>query len=113
MKARTVVQPNRKFLENIFTIRIHLDDCTKENGALRVIEGSHRHGVIPITEWTKEKQGTERICEVGRGGVLMMRPLILHASKRTENEARRRVIHVEFTGEVLPEGLEWKEGVEF
>jgi len=36
-KERTIVQPNKEILESIFTIRIHLDDCTKENGALRVI----------------------------------------------------------------------------
>ena len=27
------VQPTQKYLDNLLTIRIHLDDCTKENGA--------------------------------------------------------------------------------
>lgn len=109
---RTVVQPNRAILESIFTIRIHLDDCEKENGALRVIEGSHKKGVIEIKEWMRNKEGVERICEVKKGGILIMKPLILHSSKRTENQKSRRVIHVEFTNKVLPIGLNWKEKID-
>lgn len=110
---RTIVQPNIEMLENIFTIRIHLDDCTKENGALRIIESSHKEGVIEIKDWVKDKVGEERICEVQKGGILIMKPLILHSSKRTENEKNRRLIHVEFCDLELPEGLNWKEAVGF
>ena len=112
-EERTVVQPNREFLESIFTIRIHLDDCSKENGALRVIEKSHLNGTINIKEWMKNKVGTETICEVKKGGILIMKPLTLHSSRRTENEMNRRVIHIEFTSQELPIGLNWKEKVEF
>jgi len=111
--ARTIVQPNRELLENIFTIRIHLDDCTKENGALRIIQNSHTKGVIEIKEWMKNKIGVERICEVKKGGILIMKPLTLHSSKRTENQKNRRIIHIEFTDRELPEGLNWKEKIEF
>ena len=110
---RTVVQPNRTLLENIFTVRIHLDDCTSENGALRVIEKSHKHGVIAIEEWKQTKPGIERICEVELGGIQLMKPLTLHSSYRTENNQHRRVIHLEFTDQELPEGLEWKEAIRF
>ena len=111
-KERTVVQPNKKILESMFTIRIHLDDCTRENGALRIIEKSHTKGVIEITEWMKAKEGIERICEVKKGGIVLMKPLTLHSSRRTENEQSRRVIHIEFTDMELPVGLNWKEKVE-
>ncbi len=110
---RTVVRPNIEMLENIFTIRIHLDDCTEENGALRVIENSHKQGVINIKDWTINKVGEECICEVRKGGVLLMKPLILHSSKRTENEMNRRVIHIEFCDMDLPTGLKWKEEINF
>ncbi|HOY13079.1 MAG TPA: phytanoyl-CoA dioxygenase family protein [Saprospiraceae bacterium] len=109
---RIVVQPPIEILENIFTIRIHLDDCSKENGALRVIENSHKKGVIEIKEWMLNKNGIERICEVKRGGILIMKPLLLHSSKRTENQNNRRVIHIEFTDKELPSGLFWKEILE-
>lgn len=110
---RTIVQPNIELLESIFTIRIHLDDCTKENGALRVIAESHLNGTIKIKEWMKMKNGIESICEVKKGGILILKPLILHSSRRTENEKNRRVIHIEFTEQELPEGLKWKEKIEF
>ena len=109
---RVTVQPTIELLENIFTIRIHLDDCTRENGALRVIEKSHKKGIIRIKDWVKNKNGIERICEVQKGGILLMKPLTLHASKRTENQKNRRVIHIEFTNQELPIGLNWKESLE-
>jgi Phytanoyl-CoA dioxygenase (PhyH) len=36
-QGQPTVQPPREILENIYTIRIHLDDCDETNGALRVI----------------------------------------------------------------------------
>lgn len=113
LEDRVVVQPNRAILEGILTVRIHLDDCTSANGALRVIEGSHQQGVIDIKDWMKEKPGKEVVCEVPSGGVFLMHPLLLHASRRTENEQNRRVLHLEFCEDVLPEGLIWKEAVVF
>lgn len=108
---RTVVQPTRNILENIFTLRIHLDNCNAENGALHVIENSHQQGVINIKNWTANKTGKEYICEVAAGGVVLMHPLTLHSSKRTRNTHRRRVLHIEFSTAVLPNNLEWKEAI--
>lgn len=109
--GRVTVQPSLDILESILTARIHLDDCDSSNGALRVIEGSHKRGVINLKEWMADKQGIEQICEVKKGGVVFMSPLILHSSKRTENQKHRRVIHIEFSDRKLPNGLEWKEGL--
>ena len=102
------VQPPLAILQRNFTIRIHLDDTNHNNGALKVIPGSHRKGVYrPETiDWSKE---TEAIGEVPAGGIMIMRPLLLHASNRTTNQARRRVIHIEFSNTALPEGLQWSE----
>lgn len=102
------VQPPLEILENIYTIRIHLDDTDENNGALRVVPGSHKRGVYrPETiDWDKEK---ETVCRVPAGGIMVMKPLLLHASSRTMNEARRRVIHIEFADRALPAPLEWAE----
>lgn len=108
-KDRTIVQPDQGMLESIFTIRVHLDNSTIENGALRVIEESHKKGVVNIKNWIKSKKGIEKICEVNKGGVLIMKPLTLHSSRRTENDEKRRVIHIEFTDRELPSGLRWNE----
>jgi L-ribulose-5-phosphate 3-epimerase UlaE len=110
---RTTVQPNLELLESIFTIRIHLDDCNERNGALRVIEQSHKNGVIEIKQWNETKEGEEHICEIGKGGVLLMKPLTLHSSRRTGNNKSRRVIHIEFTEKELPEKLKWKEQIHY
>jgi ectoine hydroxylase-related dioxygenase (phytanoyl-CoA dioxygenase family) len=105
------VQPPLDILENNFTIRIHLDDTDENNGALRIIPGSHLKGVIrPETiDWTKE---TEVTCPVPKGGIMLMRPLLLHASSRSTNQKKRRVIHIEFSCKTLPAPLNWSENLD-
>lgn len=102
------VQPPLNILENIFTIRIHLDDTDEKNGALKVVKKSHSKGIYrPETiDWNVE---TEEICNVEKGGVMIMKPLILHGSNRTTNGQKRRVIHIEFSDMELPEELNWSE----
>lgn len=106
------VQPPLPILENMFTVRIHLDDTNVENGALKVIEQSHGKGIYrPETiDWNTEK---ETVCEVPKGGIMIMKPLLLHASNRTTNHQKRRVIHVEFANTELPEDIKWSERINF
>jgi len=101
------VQPALLYLEQGITIRIHLDDTTKDNGALKVIPGSHRQGIIrpeQLSGFTGEQ-----VVTVPEGGIMLMRPLLLHASGRTLNRQRRRVIHIELNQAALPSGLQWSE----
>ena len=104
------VQPPTEILENNFTIRIHLDKTTNENGALKVINKSHKKGVYRIENLDLK---TETVCEVERGGIMIMKPLLFHASNKTTNNERRRVIHIEFSNQELPNGLEWSEKTNF
>ena len=55
------VQPPTAILEKNFTIRIHLDKTTKENGALKVINNSHSKGIFRVENLETEN---ETICEV-------------------------------------------------
>ena len=102
------VQPPLKILEDNFTVRIHLDNTNIENGALKVIPQSHLKGIYrPETiDWVTE---SESICNVNKGGIMFMKPLLLHSSGRTTNSNKRRVIHIEFSRSLLPENLEWSE----
>lgn len=102
------VQPPLNILENIFTIRIHLDETNENNGALKVIPKSHAEGIYrPETiDWNIE---TETICNVEKGGIMIMKPLLLHGSNRTTNGRKRRVIHIEFSDMELPKELNWSE----
>lgn len=102
------VQPPVKILENMLSVRMHLDPCRAENGALRVIPGSHSHGRILEDQTAKiREQSTEFICESGPGGALLMRPLLLHASSQSLIPNHRRVIHLDFAAVPLPNGLRW------
>jgi hypothetical protein len=111
MKAGVLhVQPPAVVLEQMLTVRLHLDDCLRENGALRVLPGTHRNGKIPETEvanWTETVP--EAVCELKAGGALLMRPLLLHASSVATRVGHRRVIHLDFAAVELPVGLEWAE----
>lgn len=104
------VQPPTEFLENIVTFRIHLDNTDEHNGALNVIPGSHAKGIYrPETiDWQEEK-GV--FCPVKKGGIMVMKPLLLHRSFRTTDNRRRRVIHIEFSNKELPAGLHWAERI--
>jgi ectoine hydroxylase-related dioxygenase (phytanoyl-CoA dioxygenase family) len=107
-REQFAVQPPVKLLQDNFTIRIHLDDTSKENGALRVIPGSHKKGIFrpENIDWSME---VEQTCDVPKGGIMIMRPLLLHASSRSTGNSRRRVVHIEFADSELPEPLEWSE----
>jgi ectoine hydroxylase-related dioxygenase (phytanoyl-CoA dioxygenase family) len=102
------VQPPLACLQHIYTLRIHLDDTDEHNGALKIIAGSHHKGIYrPETiDWQTEQ---ELSCPVPQGGVMIMRPLLLHSSGRTTNERKRRVIHIELAAADLPAPLQWAE----
>lgn len=109
-QGQFAVQPPIKVLQNVFTVRIHLDDTDQNNGALKVVPGSHLNEIYrpEDIDWKKE---TETSCSVPSGGVMIMKPLLLHSSGRTTNNNKRRVIHIEFSNQELPEGLQWAEKI--
>ena len=104
------VQPPLQLLENMATIRIHLDETMKENGALMVIPKSHSQGKMNSSEVAGFPKEQATVCECGIGDVLTMSPLILHSSKRSEVPGRRRVLHFEYArDEDLDAALDWFE----
>ena len=106
------VQPPEALLQNMVTLRLHLDDTTATNGALKVIERSHLYGKIPseqIGQFTCENQVT---CECSAGDLLIMKPLILHASDRSKCPSHRRIIHIEYIDrELLHPNLSWHDNI--
>lgn len=105
---QVAAQPPLPFLENIFTIRIHLDDTSRDNGAVKVIPHTHKKGIILMNNVILDKK-QEIECEVPKGGIMLMKPLTLHSSSKTTNNKRRRVIHIEFSNQKLPNNLQWSE----
>jgi ectoine hydroxylase-related dioxygenase (phytanoyl-CoA dioxygenase family) len=102
------VEPPVAVLEGMVTLRIHLDDCGEDNGALEAILGSHNSGrldrdaVAAIVE-----TGKYMLCLAARGDILAMRPLTVHRSQRAKMPAGRRVLHVEYATTTLAAGLAW------
>jgi hypothetical protein len=104
------VQPPVGMLESMLTVRVHLDDADESNGALRVLPGSHLHGRLSAAEIQNVRASTpEVLCRARAGDLLLMRPLLLHASGRSESGTHRRVLQIEFAGFTLPEPLAWHE----
>jgi ectoine hydroxylase-related dioxygenase (phytanoyl-CoA dioxygenase family) len=105
------VKPTQDVLENIYTIRLHLDDCDETNGALRVIPTTHTLGVLKDSNIQNIDKNAVS-CNVSKGGIMIMRPLLLHSSSKSTSESHRRVIHLEFSSKQLPNGLKWRERLE-
>ena len=85
-------------LNRIVALRIHLDASTPDNGPLRVIPGSHRLGVLSTVEVLRiAHEGPAVECLAERGGIIAMRPLLIHASSKADpSRPPRRVVHIEY-----------------
>jgi ectoine hydroxylase-related dioxygenase (phytanoyl-CoA dioxygenase family) len=84
-------------LSRIVALRVHLDASTAENGPLRVVPGSHTAGVLTdsaILDYVNHHNPVQ--CLAPRGGVLAMRPLLIHSSSKLQNADPRRVLHIEY-----------------
>jgi ectoine hydroxylase-related dioxygenase (phytanoyl-CoA dioxygenase family) len=104
------VQPPVEVLEQMLTVRLHLDDADESNGALRVLPGSHRLGRLsPGQIQELRARQTDVLCTIAAGDAMLMRPLLLHASGRSTSQRHRRVLHIEYAAFSLPDGLEWHE----
>ena len=95
-------------LSQVLALRVHLDDSIAENGPLRVLPGTHTLGVL--TDEQLHDLSTRVVavdCLVPVGGVLAMRPLIVHASSKSQVENARRVLHIEYAASpAIAEGLD-------
>jgi ectoine hydroxylase-related dioxygenase (phytanoyl-CoA dioxygenase family) len=104
------VQPPVELLEQMLTIRLHLDDADESNGALRVLPSTHRLGRLSSKQIQElREKRPEHLCSLSAGDALLMRPLLLHASGRSISARRRRVLHIEYAAFALPPPLEWNE----
>jgi len=84
-------------LKRVLALRVHLDASTLSNGPLQVIPNSHEAGVLlPSAIRRLMNTRAAETCTVGRGGVLAMRPLLLHSSTKALCDEPRGVIHIEY-----------------
>ncbi|HSQ24360.1 MAG TPA: phytanoyl-CoA dioxygenase family protein, partial [Pyrinomonadaceae bacterium] len=82
-------------LKRVVALRIHLDASTSDNGPLEVFPDSHKAGILSEPEIRRMlSTRTPQTCLIGRGGILAMRPLLLHSSTKAHCDEPRRVIHI-------------------
>jgi hypothetical protein len=111
-EGQVYVQPPVSVLEQLVAVRVHVDACPAESGALRVVPGSHAFGRLDGADLIeRRKEHGEVVVAVPRGGALVMRPLLLHASSKATEPNPRRVLHFVFGPPRLPLGLEWQYAV--
>lgn len=101
------VCPPLEILKKLISVRIHLDESNAKNGPLKVIPKSHNIGILTNENIEKQRLKNEKICLIAKGGVFVMKPLLLHASGRSIEASHRRVIHLVFSNYNLSNGLEW------
>jgi ectoine hydroxylase-related dioxygenase (phytanoyl-CoA dioxygenase family) len=102
------VQPPRPVLDQMVTIRIHVDDADEAGGCLRVIPCSHELGILTQAAIARVvAAAAPQACVVAAGDAVIMHPLILHSSKKSRRHAHRRVVHLEYSSYELPAGLSW------
>lgn len=101
------VRPPAAVLESMVTVRIHLDACGADNGALLVAPGTHRGGVTPGPFDIGALERSKVACIAEAGAAVLMRPLIMHASRKAANPTHRRVLHLEFASGPLAAPLRW------
>ncbi|MFO0801177.1 MAG: phytanoyl-CoA dioxygenase family protein [Gemmataceae bacterium] len=97
-------------LSRMLTARVHLDDMTDENGPLRVVPGTHR-----FDRTADDEPQPPVIVRCRAGDVMLMRPLLTHASGHpdTATGRNRRIVHLECApAGALEDGYEWREFLE-
>jgi hypothetical protein len=106
------VQPPASVIEKMTAVRVHLDDSSEDNGPLRVVPGSHRSGRLRAEELREFRDvHGEVVCTTPRGGVVAMKPLLLHASSKATSSKPRRVLHYLYGPKELPYELAWARAV--
>jgi hypothetical protein len=84
-------------LGDVVALRLHLDDSTASNGPLRVLPGTHNLGILTAADIEEVARDVAAVdCLASAGGVVAMRPLLVHASSKVNDAKPRRVLHIEY-----------------
>lgn len=100
--------PPKEVLEKRLSVRIHLDHCFIDNGAILVAPKSHKNGIIQSKIEIEKIISDETVyCEVEKGGVMFITSLLLHKSPYSTTDKKRRILQIDYVGTSLINGLEW------
>jgi hypothetical protein len=83
------VEPPASLLEQMLIVRLHLDEGAAGTHPLQVVPGSHRAGKLSVDDIPHVVETHEVVAPVmSRGTVVVMRPLLLHATPASERHYR-------------------------
>ena len=100
--------PPKEILEKRLSLRIHLDDCFIENGTILIAPKSHKSGILRDKAEIEKITTSETLyCEIKKGGVMFMTPLLLHKSPYSITNKKRRILQIDYVATSLLNGLEW------
>lgn len=106
------VEADQRLLNDMLTLRFHLDPADQENGALWVQPGSHLDEVHNGREVQRTSDARDAVLvEAEAGDVLVMRPLLNHSSGNSDSTTHRhrRIVHLEFARRRhLPDEYQWQ-----
>jgi Phytanoyl-CoA dioxygenase (PhyH) len=102
-------EPPTEILDQMFFVRVHLDDTGPDDGAMRIAVGSHKEGIVPSAS---ARSIADRYpgedCHARRGDVLVLNMLTLHSSQPSLTSNARRVFRVDYAPtQLLPAPLSW------
>lgn len=102
------VEPPFQVIEQTITLRLSVDPTTEHNGALEVIPGSHLEGRLN-NEQTKSlaHKNEPDVIETGEGDVVILSSAVIHRSRPSKANSRRRVLQIDYSWAKLPPPLEW------
>jgi hypothetical protein len=104
-------EPSAETLASLLALRLHFDDVGADDGPLEVVPGSHRKGLLETNAVRSVAASAYEPCRAACGDVLLMRPLLLHRSRRKVSPGPRRVLHVVYATQRPQEGLQWRVSV--
>ena len=91
-------RPPREFMDSCIAVRVHLDGTPFED--ISIVPGSH-------LDAQKHDRALAKPVPVPKGGALIMRPTLAHASSKLESVQRRRVLHYVYAPREVPQGYAW------
>lgn len=101
-------EPPLEIFARMRFVRLHLDDCDADNGAMEIARGSEALGVVPNAEAssTAERYPVE-MCTANRGDIQILPMLVLHRSQPAKTSAPRRALRLDYASGALPAPLAW------
>lgn len=87
---------NAEWLNHSFIMQLHLDDVMLGNGPFKMLNKSHKDGFLPLSNFDIEPSGTETICQMKSGDVLVYHPLVLKKKLAINGQNDRRIIELWF-----------------